>query len=92
MPRSIACRSLSGRKRSTTSITEPNIAVRIASRSCSLVADANISSSDLGGCSTSRRPIARAGASHQPATSAMPITASMPFTSAMWFMSFSASE
>ena len=44
-----ACLWWSGRYRSTTSITLPNMAVRIASRSVSLDAHAHISSSDLGG-------------------------------------------
>ena len=78
MLRSWPCFRTSGRKRSTTSITLPNRAVRTASRSASLAAQANISSTDLGGRRTSNRPRARAGASAQAAISAMPDTASTP--------------
>ena len=67
-----------------TSITLPNMAVRMAWRSFSLVAQAHISSSDLGGLRTSKRPMARAGASAQAATSAMPSTASRPRASFRW--------
>ena len=42
-------------------MTLPNMAVRIASRSVSLAAQAHISSSDFGGVRTSKRPMARAG-------------------------------
>jgi hypothetical protein len=42
------------------------MAVRIASRSDSLAAQSHISSSDFGGLRTSKRPMARAGASAQP--------------------------
>ena len=68
-------------------MTEPNSAMRIASRSSSLRAQANISSRDFGGVRTSNRPRARAGASHHIMISAMPATASMPLVSAMWSMS-----
>ncbi len=62
-------------------MTLPNMAVRMAWRSFSFVAQANISSSDLGGVRTSKRPMARAGASAQAAISAMPSTASRPMRS-----------
>ncbi len=75
-----------------TSMTVPNRAVRMAWRSDSFDAQANISSSDFGGLRTSNRPSARAGASTQPATSAIPITASSPITSPRWSRSFSGSE
>ena len=81
MLRTGACFDLSGRKRSTTSMTLPNMAVRIASRSASFAAQAHISSSDRGGRRTSKRPMARAGASAHAATSAMPSTASIPSVS-----------
>ncbi len=48
MLRTGACFTGSGRKRSTTSITLPNMAMRNASRSASLAAQAHISSSDFG--------------------------------------------
>ncbi len=78
MLRTGACLALSGRWRSTTSMTLPNMAVRIAWRSASFVAESHISSSVRGGLRTSKRPMARAGASAHAATSAMPSTASMP--------------
>ena len=79
MLRTGACLDRSGRNRSTTSMTLPNMAVRIASRSVSLAAQSHISSSERGGPErTSNRPMARAGASAQAATSAIPRTASMP--------------
>ena len=78
MLRTWACLSRSGRKLSTTSITLPNMAVRMAWRSFSLEAHAHISSSDFGGFRTSNLPMARAGASAHAATSAMPSTASRP--------------
>ena len=62
-------------------MTLPNIATRMASRSDSLVAQAHISSSDFGGRRTSKRPMARAGASAHAATSAIPRTASIPIVS-----------
>ena len=62
-------------------MTLPNMAVRIASRSVSLAAQSHISSSDFGGVRTSKRPMARAGASAQAATSAIPSTASIPIVS-----------
>ncbi len=68
------------------------MASRMASRSVSFVALAHISSSDFGGWRTSKRPIARAGASAQAATSAMPSTASMPSVSPKCSSSFSGSE
>ncbi len=55
--------------------------MRMASRSDSLVAQAHISSSDWGGVRTSKRPMARAGASAHAATSAIPSTASIPIVS-----------
>ena len=84
MLRTWACLSRSGRKASTTSITLPNIAVRMAWRSFSLVAHSHISSSDFGGLRTSNLPMARAGASAHAATSAMPRTASRPSVSLRW--------
>ena len=65
MLRTWAWRRRSGRCRSTTSMTLPNMAVRMAWSSVSLVAQANISSSDRGRRRTSKRPMARAGASAQ---------------------------
>ena len=62
MPRSAPCFSLSGRYRSRTSVTEPNSMSVMAWRSNSFVAQAYISSSDLGGCAASNRPSARVGA------------------------------
>ncbi len=79
-----ACFWRSGRNSSTTSITLPNMAVRMARRSFSLEAQAHISSRDFGAFRTSSRPMARAGASAQAATSAMPSTASMPSASLRW--------
>ncbi len=78
MLRTGACFTGSGRKRSTTSMTLPNMATRRASRSASFATPAHISSSDFGGLRTSKRPMARAGASAHAATSAMPRTASIP--------------
>ena len=49
MLRTWACLSRSGRNWSTTSITLPNMAVRMAWRSFSFGAHAHISSSDFGG-------------------------------------------
>ena len=54
------------------------MAVRIASRSFSLAAQANISSSVFGGWRTSKRPSARPGAWAQSMISARPSTASRP--------------
>ena len=68
------------------------MAVRIASRSASLVAQAHISSSDFGGLRTSKRPMARAGASAHAATSAIPSTASIPIVSPRCSKSRSGSE
>ena len=92
MLRTGACLTGSGRYRSTTSITLPNMASRMFSRSASFAALAHISSSDLGGWRTSKRPIARAGVSAQAATSAMPSTASIPSVSPRCSSSFSGSE
>ena len=62
MPRSAPCFSLSGRYRSSTSVTEPNNRSVIVDRSNSFVAQAYISSSVFGGWPASNRPSARVGA------------------------------
>ena len=73
-------------------MTLPKNAIRNASRSASLLAQSHISSRDFGRRRTSKRPMARAGASAQPATSAIPSTASIPSVSPRCSRSRSGSE